>query len=99
MKLAKLKNCDPPFSVKYETRPRSAAYLANLDEAQKNENIDFFHMYEACRCIKEWFDAKGNRKQFVADKFYGYLYEWVNVMRYEAGPDVDSTGLLSRALR
>jgi hypothetical protein len=96
MKVEILPNSNPPFSVEYETRPRSAAYLANLDEAIKDDNIDFSHLHGAYRCIKEWFDDKGHRRQNEALKFYGYLYDRVKVIWYEAGDDVDSTTLFTR---
>jgi hypothetical protein len=96
MKLERLQNFALPFSIEYETRPRSADYLTTLDEAQKDANIDFFHMHDAFRCIKEWFDDHGARRQHVANKFYGYLYDRVKVIWYEAGHDVDSTTLFTR---
>ena len=96
MKKEKLQNFDLRFTIDYETRPRSRDYLATLDEAQKDKNIDFFHMYGAYRVIKSWFDGHGARRQHVANKFFGFLYDRVKVIWYEANQDVDSTALFTR---
>ena len=53
-------------------------------------------MHGAYRCIREWFDGHGPRRQNAANKFYGYLYDRVKVIWYEASPDVDSTDLFTR---
>ena len=91
-----LQNFNLPFSITYETRLHNTNYLTTLDPAQKDQNIDFFHIYRAYQCIKEWFDAHGNRRQYVANRFYGYLYEQVKVIWYEADHDIDSTTLFTR---
>ena len=96
MKKERLQNFDLLFTIEYETRPRSGDYLATLDETQKDENVDFFHMYGAYRCIKAWFDDQGPKRQHVANKFFGFLYERVKVIWYEANHDVDSTALFTR---
>jgi len=96
MKQEGLKNPEPPFSIDYLTRPRSRKFLANIDEKRASENIDFFHMCSAYRCIREWFDSKGHRKQYAADRFYSHLFEWVKVIWYEVASDVDSTALFTR---
>lgn len=96
MKQEGLKNPEPPFSIEYETRTRSAEFLAEIDEKKKDDNVDFFHMYGAYRCIREWFERHGHRKQFAADRFYSHLFEWVKVIWYEVDPDVDSSVLFTR---
>ena len=85
-----------PYSLRYETRADSAAYLEQLDPGRSQENIDFFHIYEAYRCISEWFDAHGERRQYAANKFYGALFEQVRVIWYEAADDLDATTLFTR---
>jgi Trp operon repressor len=86
----------PPFSLEYETRPRSREYLVALDETQKDENIDFFHMYGAYECIRNWFAGRGTRRQNDALRFYTFLFERVKVIWYEADPKVDSSTLFTR---
>ena len=91
-----LQNAGPTYSITYETRPGSESYLQELDQARSDTNIDFFHLYAAYDCIREWFDAHGPRRQYVANKFYGYLFESVRVIWYEAPPILDSTTLFTR---
>lgn len=96
MQRERLKNSAPPYSITYDTRPGSAAYLQVLDAARAESNIDFFHLHTAYECIRAWFDAHGTRRQYVADKFYGFLFESVHVIWYEAPKGLDSTTLFTR---
>lgn len=91
-----LQSAGATFSLEYETRPDSRAYLEDPDEARRQENIDFFHISEAYRCIHEWFEGHGHRRQHVANQFYGYLFESVRVIWYEAPRELDSTTLFTR---
>lgn len=96
MKSEELQSSGAPYSLRYETRVDSAAYLEELDPDLSQENIDFFHIYEAYRCICEWFDAHAARRQYVANKFYGALFEYVRVIWYEAADDLDAATLFTR---
>jgi hypothetical protein len=91
-----LQNVGPTYSITYETRPGSEIYLQELDAARSGTNIDFFHLYAAYDSIRTWFDAHGSRRQHVANKFYGYLFDSVRVIWYEASHDLDSTTLFTR---
>ena len=44
---------DLPFSLEYETRPKSREYLTRPDEKGKNDNVDFYHIYHSYQAIKE----------------------------------------------
>lgn len=81
------------FSIEYQSRPRSAEYLSSLEEARKDENIDFFHIYNAHQRIQAWFQK---HDQVVALDVARYLGRRVKVIWYEAGPEVDSTTLFTR---
>lgn len=96
MKHEGLQNSSAGYSLRYETRPDSAAYLEQLDPDRSQQNIDFFHIHEAYRCISEWFDACGARRQWAANKFYNALFEQVRVIWYEAADDLDATTLFTR---
>jgi len=99
MQLEGLKKYGPPYSITYETRPNSETYLQELDASQSKINIDFFHLYKAYDCIRNWFEDHGDsdqQRQHVADKFYGFLFESVRVIWYEAPPELDSTKLFTR---
>ena len=96
MRRAKLQNIEQPYSIDYETRAATKAYLETLDKERSRTNIDFFHLYAASEVIREWFDSHGAKRQNVANKFYEYLVDSVHVIWYEAPPELDSTALFTR---
>lgn len=96
MQRERLQNAGPPYSITYETRPGSEAYLQELDAERSDMNIDYFHLFAAYECIRDWFNAHGTRRQYAANKFYEYLYESVRVIWYEASHEMDSTTLFTR---
>lgn len=48
------------YEISYETRKGSSYFLANINEDQAEDNIDFFHIVEAKKAVDEWFKDKGN---------------------------------------
>lgn len=84
------------YTITYETREGSKRYLDDLGEAEADSNIDFFHMFRAYRCIEEWFAGFAHRTTHEATRFYGYLFDSIKVLWYEAPADVDSTDLFTR---
>jgi hypothetical protein len=84
------------YSITYETRPGSKAYLDHPIEASASTNIDFFHMFRAYRCIDRWFAAFEHRTTHEATRLYGALFDRVKVLWYEAPASVDSTDLFTR---
>jgi hypothetical protein len=44
-----------PFQLSYETRKDSEGFLKEIVHAQKNRNIDYFHICEAYAGIEAWF--------------------------------------------
>jgi hypothetical protein len=86
----------PPYSLGYDTRPGIAAYLEALDAAQSNTTSDNFHLFQAYGCITDWFNAFGGDRQLVANKFYGYLFESVRVIWYQAPPGLDAMEIFIR---
>ena len=44
---------EPSFTLSYETRDESAAFLKNPDDSKKDENIDFFFIYNAYKTIED----------------------------------------------
>jgi hypothetical protein len=83
------------YTLEYETRTESASYLENPREEQSQQNIDFFHIFEAFHCIREWFDRKDD-PALAAIEFYQALSKDVHVIWYEAPIDVDSRTLFTR---
>jgi len=96
MKRERLQSSGAGYSLRYETRTDSAAYLEELDPDLGQKNIDFFHIYESYRCISEWFEAHAARRQWAANKFYDALFEHVQVIWYEAPDDLDAATLFTR---
>jgi hypothetical protein len=86
----------PLYTLHYETRPGSEAYLQHVDAALSGTNIDYFHIHGAYQCIRAWFEVHGPRRQYVANKLYGFLFESVRVIWYDAPSGVDATDLFTR---
>jgi hypothetical protein len=84
------------YSITYETREGSKEYLQRLNAADADRNIDYFHLNQAYVLIEEWFKGFGHRATHEATRFYGYLFEGVSVLWYEAPENVDSTELFTR---
>ena len=95
MERERLQSAAPPYSLRYETRPRSEAFLRDLS-GDPGENIDFFHIDAAYRAIAAWFEARGAERQATADKVYEHLQRRVKVIWYEAAPGLDAIELFTR---
>lgn len=96
MQRERLQNESTPYSITYDTRSNSETYLQSLDAELAETNIDFFHLHNAYECIRDWFKDKGSRRQHVANKFYGYLFDSVRVIWYEAPNNLNSTEIFRR---
>lgn len=46
------------FSIRYETRPDSEAFLQRIDFNQQEKTIDHYHICQALNTIKKWFKDK-----------------------------------------
>lgn len=84
------------YSITYETRPNSKAYLDELSEADADSNIDFFHMFHSYQCVGAWLESFGNSTTREATRLHDYLFDSVKVLWYEAPKDVDSRDLFTR---
>ena len=84
------------YSITYETREGSRDYLDRLSEVDAASNIDYFHMFHAYQCIEEWFGQFEHRTTHEATRLYGYLFDHVKVLWYQAPEDVDSNDLFTR---
>ncbi len=99
-----LPNAGPNYAITYETREDSKQYLQRLGkdvdraklEADADRNIDFFHMFQAYRCIESWFVEFDHRATHEATRIYGFLFEGVRVLWYEAPKEIDATNLFTR---
>ena len=97
-----LKSVGPSFTIEYQTRADSQRYLREIGSGVENrgdtaKNIDYFHILTAYAFIESWFQREdAGRRQFVADKIYGYLFESVKVIWYQAPDDVNEKALFTR---
>ncbi|WP_180129368.1 DUF262 domain-containing protein [Rhodoferax sp. BLA1] len=80
------------FSLSYETRASSAAYLKSLNEKARDDNIDFFHIWQAYQTIREWFKTRINRLNYIQGAF---LNE-VKVIWYEVDHSVGPIEVFTR---
>ncbi|GAA2185280.1 DUF262 domain-containing protein [Leucobacter alluvii] len=93
-----LQSAGAGYAIEYETRENSRSFLQNPKAEQCDDNIDFHHIFGAYEHIRDWFETHGHRKQWAANKIYGYLFETVQVIWYEAPdePEFDSISLFTR---
>lgn len=70
------------YSIEYETREDSKQFLENINHKQKEQNIDYHHIYEANLKISEWFEGKENYEneflETILTKVKFIWYETVN---------------------
>jgi len=83
------------YTLSYDTRKQSEAFLENPSEDESRANIDFFFMFQASERIRQWFEG-GSDPGLAAVNFYKALAERVYVIWYEAPPSTDSRTLFTR---
>jgi len=88
---------NPLYTLQYETRPGSEAFLQNIQEDRTN--IDFYHISEAYSTVKNWF---ANKNRTDKNEFLNALMgrdtdrRSVQVIWYMAEPQVNSVELFIR---
>lgn len=90
-----LPRAEAGYTITYETRKGSKDYLERIREADAGTNIDFFHMFNAYRCIEAWF-AQFDHGTREATRLYDALIDRVKVLWYVAPNDVESQDLFTR---
>lgn len=85
------------YSIAYETRPGSAAYLDEPVAELSSTNIDYFHMHRAAAVVEAWFDEQDDASGAAID-LYKALTSTVYVIWYEAPqePEFDSRAMFTR---
>lgn len=91
-----LPSAEARYTLEYETRPGSRAYLEDPSADLHETNIDYFHMYKVYEAIGAWFAEQGHRKLKTAIDFFSALDEKVRVIWFEAGPGEDGPSLFTR---
>lgn len=88
------------YTIEYETRKDTTAFLSNINEQDANKNIDFFHIYKAHKCINNWleesFSNDTNKKLTALLNLMAYLINKVKIIWYEVGEDEDPIALFTR---
>lgn len=74
---------DVRYSMTYETRPGSAAFLDSPSQAASLGNIDYFHIYQALQSIEGWFAEQSN-ETLAAIELFTALSKTVYLIWYEA---------------
>lgn len=82
------------FDLTYQSRKGSNEYLKSINADQKNDNSDFFHIYDANAVLA--YCLKDNNEKFKQD-YLNYLKEHVQVIWYEVDKnEVNSIELFTR---
>lgn len=88
------------YSLEYETRKATKEFLADINKERAQDNIDFFHIYNANQCIDYWlnetFGDDINRKSTALFNLMDFLINKVKVIWYEVGEEEDSIALFTR---
>jgi hypothetical protein len=86
------------YQISYETRTDSSDFLANINEDQAEDNIDFFHIVEAKKAVDEWFKDKGNYRIQLIQTLLNEdeIGKNVKVIWYELGEHENATEVFTR---
>ena len=78
------------YDISYQTRPDSEAFLREINEEFKDDNIDYFHIYKAYETVKKWFLDKQN---FINDIESALLNKtkiiWYEALEMESNNSID----------
>ncbi len=85
---------EPKFSLVYETREKSELFLASIETALKEDNIDFWFICDAYETIEEWFASK--EKKSALTNMNKYFDENVKIIWYEVDESEDAIALYTR---
>jgi len=55
------------FELQYETRPSLYDFLDTPSEEAANENVDYFHLYQAIQAIEIWFQQRASEVEAIKD--------------------------------
>ncbi len=84
------------YQLSYDIRDNSGEYLSDIREDIAEDNIDFFHMFQAYKTIDEWFKERED-KVVAAFDIYSFLSKYVKIIWYEISSDSkDAIDLFTR---
>ena len=65
------------YSLKYQTRIDSEAFLKSIDSTKKGDNIDYFHIVQAKETIEQWLSQDANKvPHFIEKLFNNVKFIW-----------------------
>ncbi len=83
--------------IEYETRKESEHYLKSIVEADKDANVDYYHIYNANKTISEWFANKANNGFSSARiKFLTPFLEDTKVIWYQVNDGTEAIDIFTR---
>lgn len=78
------------YTITYDTRPLSADFLESPSEDRAENNIDFHHLYEASKAIRQWFEAHdGTLKMHLLTHLISPNVKSVKVIWYQLPSTAD----------
>lgn len=86
---------EPKFSLDYATRKNSKNFLANIDFALRDANIDFCFIADAYKNIKAWF-ADSGELSVTMPKLKTLFADNVKIIWYEVDETENATALFTR---
>lgn len=87
----------PVFTINFETRLDSKAFLKEIDQSKKEENIDYFHICSAFEVIKEWFDnKKQDGRTSIDNEFYPILLNYTKIIWYQVNENCNPIEIFTR---
>lgn len=87
------------YSLEYETRQGTKSFLDNIEMDKAEDNVDFYHIFNAYETIKLWsidMFPKSNERRSQLFKLYSFLNDKVEVIWYEVNDNEDSRSLFTR---
>lgn len=85
---------EPRFTLQYETRDKSEAFLSTLPLDEREDNIDYWFMGSAYEAISDWFCNRDKTTvKSTMTNFNKYFDENVKVIWYEIGNVQDSEAI------
>ncbi len=84
------------YTLSYETRTSSETFINDIKngESRQNDNIDFYHMYNAYETIKKWFEQQADKN--IPIHIWQRLTDQVKVLWYELDQNYDGINLFTR---
>ena len=84
------------FDLTFETRKDILAFLQTMDETQKDNDIDCFHIWNAYIEIERWFETKESENAAIANQFHPVLINDTQIIWYEITDDSEVIDIFTR---